>query len=221
MKEWVVIPAFNEEKRLGPVLRQTKKYSKNILVVDDGSRDSTSTIAEKLGVHVLKLNQNHGKGFAMRMGCDFAFDHGANIVVCVDADGQHPSEFIPKLVDELKFKQLDVVFTWRARDKNMPFFRSLGNWSINFIMRFLFGKKQKDMLCGFMAFSSEAYKKLRWQSNRYGVETEITANCIINKLKWSEIPIPTIYLDRNKGVRFKDAFKIVLLMFKLKFRKVY
>ena len=217
MNVWIVIPAFNEEKRIGNVIKETKKYAKNILVVDDGSKDNTSSVAKSFSVEVLVIDPNRGKGFAMRSGCDFAVEHGADVIVCLDADGQHPPEFIPKLVNEFD-KSVDVVFTWRARDKNMPFIRSLGNWSINFLMRVLFGPKRRDMLCGFMAFTSDAYQKLRWNSLRYGVETEITANRIKHKLKWSELPIPTIYLDKNKGVKFKDAVKIGLLMLRLRLK---
>lgn len=218
MAVWVVIPAFNEERRLGAVLKETKKFAKHILVVDDGSADKTSEVAKKAGVDVLTLKRNRGKGFALRAGCDAVLKKGADILICLDADGQHPPSYIPKLLKS--FKNVDVVFTWRARDKSMPFTRALGNWGINFFMRVLFGRKQRDMLCGFTAFTAKAYKKLRWSVDGYGVETEITANCLRNELRWAEIPIPTIYLDRNKGVKLKDAVNIIFFIVRLKFRAV-
>ena len=157
MNAWVVIAAFNEEKHLGNVLKETKKCAKNVVVVDDGSHDKTSTIAKDAGVDVITLKQNQGKGFALRTGCDFAVKKGADVIVSLDADGQHPPSYIPELLKTLK--GLDIVFTWRARDTAMPLTRAIGNWGLNFLMRVLFGPKQQDMLCGFMAYTASTYKK--------------------------------------------------------------
>jgi glycosyltransferase involved in cell wall biosynthesis len=210
MNAWAVIAAFNEEKHLGNVLKETKKYVKNIVVVDDGSRDNTSAIAKSFGVDVIALKQNQGKGFALRAGCDFAVKKGADVIVSLDADGQHPPSYIPKLLNALE--GVDIVFTWRARDKGMPLTRAIGNWGLNFLMRVLFGPKQRDMLCGFMAYTAAAYKKIRWNAKRYGVETELTANCLAKKLRWAEIQIPTLYHEKGKGVRLKDAVGIAFFI---------
>lgn len=215
---WVVIPAFNEGRRIDSVLGNVKKVAENILVVDDGSSDDTAAIAEAAGVEVIVLEENKGKGFALRKGCDVAVEKGAKQLVTLDADGQHDPSYIPRLVEKLD-KGHDVCFTYRKRDKNMPWTRALGNWGLNLLMRVLFGKKPRDMLCGFIAYTEGAYKKLRWQADRYGVETELTANCLRNNLDWAEVEIPTIYLDKGKGVKLRDAIEIALFMVKLRFRR--
>lgn len=219
MNVWVVIAAFNEEKHLGNVLKETKKYAKNIVVVDDGSVDNTPVIAENAGLPVIKLRENHGKGYALRTGCDYAAEEGADVIVSLDADGQHPPSYIPKLLSTLEKEKVDIVFTWRARNKAMPLTRAIGNWGLNFLMRVLFGPKQRDMLCGFMVFIVPAYWKIRWTADRYGVETEITANCLTKRLKWTEIQIPTLYHERGKGVKLKDAISIAFFIVWLRLTK--
>ncbi len=219
MNAWVVIAAFNEEKHLGNVLKETKKYAKNIVVVDDGSHDKTSTIAKDAGVDVITLKQNQGKGFALRTGCDFAVKKGADVIVSLDADGQHPPAYIPKLLNTLEKEKVNIVFSWRAHDKHMPLTRAIGNWGLNFLMRILFGPKQRDMLCGFMAYTAPTYKKIRWNANRYGVETELTANCLTNKLRWTEIQIPTLYHEKGKGVKLSDAISIAFFIVWLRLTK--
>jgi len=212
---WVVIPAFNEQRRIKQVLEQVKKQAQNVLVVDDGSADETLKIAKEVGVHVLASEQNQGKGAALRKGCEFAIKQGADILVTLDADGQHDPTCIPKLVEKIE-QGSDVCFTYRKWGKEMPWTRRLGNWSLNAFMRILFGRKPRDMLCGFVGYTKEAYKKLKWETNRYGVETELVANCVRRKLDWTEVEIPTIYYETDNGVTLKDAIEIGLFILRLR-----
>ena len=164
---WVIIPAYNEEKELGNVLQRTKRYARNILVVDDGSTDSTSKIARDASIHVLRLNKNQGKGVALRAGCDYAVKRGARILVAMDADGQHDPAYIPTLLKELRNEKTDIVYTRRILNKSMPFRFTLGNLILNNITHVLFGIKLGDTQCGFRAFTSEAYQAIRWKVERY------------------------------------------------------
>lgn len=213
---WVVVPAFNEESRLGSVLDNLKKITSNIIVVDDGSKDNTTNVAKSKKVKVITLLPNQGKGVAVRTGMDAAVESGAKILISIDSDGQHRPSDIPKLVRKLVNENLDIVFTYRPRDKKMPSHKRFGNWGLNMWMRVLFGKKPRDMLCGFMAYTSDAYKVLRWNAKRYGIETEIIARCVKNNLKWSELEIPTIYNDKQSGIKIRDGVKLALFMTKLR-----
>lgn len=213
---WVVVPAFNEESRLGKVLDGLKKITSNVIVVDDGSKDGTTGVAKSKKVKVITLSPNQGKGVALRTGMDAAVKEGAKILVSIDADGQHRPNDVPKLVEKLRNENLDVVFTYRPRDKSMPAYKKFGNWGLNMWMRVLFGPKPKDMLCGFMAYTSDAYKILRWNTKRYGIETEVIARCVKNNLKWSELEIPTIYNEKRSGIRMRDGVKLAFFMAKLR-----
>lgn len=209
-KVWVVIPAHNEEKHIEEVIKKTKKFAKNILVVDDGSKDKTVIIAEKSGAFVLKHIVNLGKGAALKTGCEYAIKKGAEKIVALDADGQHDPKEIPEFVKALN--DADIVFGYRRLNKNMPFVLRYGNWFIFFMTKLLFGLKIVDTQCGYRAFKSDAYNKIKWDSQDYSMESEIVANTGKAHLKYSQIPIETIYSDKYKGTTVIDGIRIVLNM---------
>ena len=214
-KVFAVIPAHNEEKHIGNVVRQTKKYVDNVVVVDDGSKDRTKAMAEKSKAAVLRHIVNLGKGVAVKTGCDYAVNHNADVIVIIDADAQHDPEEIPKFLQNIK--KCEVVLGYRKPNKNMPLVLRFGNWFINKIIRFLYGVKIRDSQCGYRAFTSEAYKKLRWKASDYSMESEMIAKIGKHRLPYKEIPIETIYSDKYKGTTIIDGIKIVfnLLLWKL------
>jgi len=215
---WVVIPAYNEEKRIGSVLRKTKRYARRILVVDDGSSDKTAKVAKQAGVLVLRLKKNRGKGGALRAGCDFAVKKGAKLLVNIDADGQHDPALIPKLIETVEKKKVDVVFTYRLPSGQMPKVHVFGNWVLNMWTKVLFGRTMKDTQCGYRAFKRTAYPILRWQANRYAMESELAVKCLMSDLKFAELPIPTVYEPGKKGVTVWDGIKIAVHLLRLRLK---
>jgi len=212
---FAVIPAHNEEKHIGDVVRQAKKYVDNAVVVDDGSRDGTVEEAKKSGAIVLKHLVNLGKGAALKTGCDYAIKNKADIIVAIDADAQHNPKEIPKFIGAVKMH--DVAIGYRKLNMSMPFILRFGNWFINKTIRFLYGVKIKDSQCGYRAFTSEAYKKLRWKASDYSMESEMIAKIGKHRLSYAEVPIETIYSDKYKGTTILDGIKIVfnLLLWRL------
>lgn len=207
-KVWIIIPARNEEKRILPVIRKTKKFADNVIVVDDGSNDSTRKILEKEDVLVLKHIVNMGKGAALKTGCDYAKKHGAEILVVMDADGQHKPEDVPKLVHTLEKNNLDIVFGSRQQNKRMPFIFRWGNQVLSRLTQGITKVKIQDTQCGFRAFTINAYRKIRWEATDYTIESEMVAKVGKNHLKYKEIPIQTIYLDKYKGTTIFHGLKI-------------
>lgn len=205
---WVIIPGYNEEKNIAKVIEKTIKFCKNIVVVDDGSSDSTSENAAK--AIVLKHIINLGKGAALKTGVEYAIRQGARIIVALDADGQHDPAMIPEFLKTLD--DCDIVFGYRKLSSRMPLIMRLGNWTINTMTEIIFGIKLKDTQSGYRAFKAKAYRKLRWDATDYFVETEMVANVGKKKLKYKQIPIATIYADKYKGTTVIDGIKIVLNM---------
>ena len=208
---WVIIPAYNEEKNIGDIINKCKNYVDNIIVIDDGSRDKTYEVAKSKNVIVLKHILNLGKGAALKTGCDYAIDHSAEIMVVLDADGQHDPDKIPEFLEALDDK--DIVFGYRSFDKNMPLILKFGNGFINIITKLLFKINLKDTQSGFRAFTSHAYRKIKWKAQNYDMESEMIAKVGKHHLRYKEIPIQTIYLDTAKGTTIFDGIKIVLKMF--------
>lgn len=214
---WAVIAAFNEEKDIGLVLSEVKKYTPNIVVVDDGSKDKTCQIAKENNVYVLKHIVNLGKGAALKTGCDFAVKNKAKILILIDADGQHDPEEIPNFLKEIK--ENDIVFGYRKFSRAMPLIFKIGNTLINRMTRFLYDINLNDTQSGYRALTADAYKKIRWKSADYSVESEMIANAGKNHLRYKQIPIETVYSDKYKGSTLFDGIKIVCNMFLWRLRK--
>ena len=208
MKFAVVVPAYNESRHIGKVLREIKKHIDFIIVVDDGSRDNTSEIVQKEGVLIVRHRINLGKGAALKTGTELAFKKGADAIIMLDSDGQHNPDDIPRFIKEIQ-KGYDVVIGSRKFDLGVPLVRFLGNKFASVIINICFGIYVGDLLCGFRAFTKKAYKSIRWKSARYGVETEMVARIGRNKLKFSELPVESIYLDKYKGVTILDAISVL------------
>ncbi len=209
-KTFAIIPAYKEEKHISKVIKKTKKFCKNIIVVDDGSDDKTHESAEKEKVFVLRHIVNLGKGAALKTGAEYAIKKGAEVLIFLDADGQHKPEDIPRFLKALE--NADIVFGSRELNKKMPFVLKFGNWFIYQVNKLLFKINITDTQSGYRAMTVKAYKRIRWKSNNYSVESEMIANAGREKLKYEEIKIHTIYSDNYKGTTVMDGIKIVLNM---------
>lgn len=207
---WVIIPAYNEQRHIGSVISGAKRFAVNVVVVDDGSNDRTSEIAKASGVIGLRHLVNLGKGCALKTGCDYAVSNGAKNIVVIDADGQHKPGQIPQFLRSLK--SVDIVFGYRTFNKKMPFVLRFGNSIISYMTKHVFGISLRDTQCGYRAFSVNAYRKVRWESKDYAMESEMVINAAKKKLRFKEIAIDTIYADRYKGTTLMDGIKITVKM---------
>lgn len=208
-----IIPAFNEAATIREVIEKTKKHVDKVIVVDDGSSDNTFDESKKADLRLRHI-LNMGKGLALKTGFEAALKLNADIIITLDSDAQHDPEEIPKFLE--KIKDHDIIIGTRGLNKKMPIIFRIGNSVIHSIFIVLFNLKIKDTQCGFRAFKSEIYPKIKWMALNYAVETEMLAKAGKNNLKIGEIPIKTIYQDKYKGTTILDGVKIVLNMFKWK-----
>ena len=218
MKIFLVIPGYNEGPRVGSVIIHAKKYVKDVVFVDDGSEDDTFARASKTGVKVLRHSENLGKASAIRTGADYACRKGADAIVFMDSDQQHDPRDVPRLVEALKDQ--DIVFACRdLRSKSMPFIKRVGNSFFDVLFRIMFGIAISDTQSGFKIMTSVAYKKLDLKSRDYNVESEMAAKTARLKLKFSQIPIETVYKDVRKGTGFLDGVSVTLAILRLRFSR--
>ena len=218
---WAVIPAYNEEKNISSIIKKSKKYVEQVVVVDDGSKDKTKKIAEKERAIVITHIVNLGKGASLKTGCDYAVKKGAKFIVVLDADAQHEPDDIPRFIDKLR--KYDIVFSYRRASRQMPLILRFGNWFISGATKILYGISISDTQSGYRAFSREAYKKIRWNASDYSMESEMISRAGKQRLKYVQIPIETIYSDKYKGTTIIDGVKIVLNMiwWKLDYKKIH
>jgi len=216
MKLSIVVPTYNEGKRVIDTVNKILSETKNIIiVVDDGSTDKTfemlfNNFDKNKRVFLLSHILNLGKGAAMKTGVKMAWKLKCTGIIFVDADGQHNPKHIGAF--ERALVKSDLVFGYRSMGVEMPAVRRYGNiFSVNLI-KILFYINRTDLLCGFFGFNRVIYKKIRWESSRYGVETEIATRVGKNKTPFFEVKVDTIYIDKYKGVTIFDAFKILLML---------
>lgn len=209
MKSCIVIPAYNESKRIGKVLMELKGRNLPIIVVDDGSRDQTWEKAKEYGVVMLRHKINLGKGAALKTGCEAAFAMGADTVIMMDSDGQHKAEDLPRFLEKIQSGKFDVVFGSRNMGLGVPLIRFIGNKMASVLISLLFGIYISDLICGYRALTKKAYTLMNLKSSDYGIETEMVIKTAQSKLRYCEISIETIYYDKFKGVTILNALDIL------------
>lgn len=194
MQIYIVIPAYNEEKRIGAVVRDVrKKKYRHIIVVDDGSQDKTSEIAKHAGALVVRHAVNRGKGAAVKTGIMAAKHKGATIVVTLDADGQHNPQDIAKCVAPL-MKKFDVVLGSRFLKKNeIPFSRWISNKIANVITTIVCGVAVSDSQCGLRGYGERALLRLNFLGDRYDFDSEVLRGIRQARLRFTEVPIDVRY----------------------------
>lgn len=219
MKIAIVLPAYNEEKHIVSVLAELKKTNLLIVVIDDGSTDTTSLKLRAMGksgkVVVLTHKVNLGKGAAMKTGADFAFSKGYGAVVFMDSDSQHNPHDLTHFTEALS-AGYEIVYGSRNMQMGMPFVRYIGNKAASILVNVLFGVYISDILCGFRGITKNAYKKIKWESSGYAVETEMIIRAAKKQVKFTEVPVQTLYHDNFKGVTIFDAFGILFAVIRWK-----
>ena len=197
MKTLIIIPAYNEELTIGSVVALARKYG-DVLVVDDGSADRTSEIAQNAGALVLRHETNRGKGEALRTGFKYALLKGYDVVVTLDADGQHNPGEIPKLLEPILKDEADMVIGSRFLDgakKSIPLYRRLGLWILNTTTNASLDGNLKvtDSQSGFRAMNRRVLESLNLNSSGYNVESEMIAQLSEKGIRIVEVPINVRY----------------------------
>lgn len=219
MKTIVVIPAFNEEKVIGGIIDELKKYHyHDIIVVDDSSDDDTADVAEKSGAIVLRHLINRGQGAALKTGIIYALQGGADIIVTFDADGQHQVADIEKLIKPILEGKAGVVLGSRFLNNasvNIPSFRKFILKLATIFTRITSKLNVTDTHNGLRAFSREAIKKIEIRQDRMAHASEILDEVHRNKLSYMEVPVVINYNEYSvsKGQSSMAFGKIILKYF--------
>ena len=192
----VVIPAFRAAAALRDVLARTRRQAPaaRVFVVDDGSDDATAEVAASAGATVLRHAENRGKGSALATGLAAAVDAGADAVVTLDADGQHPPEAIPLLLGPVAAGAADLVVGARARDPGvMPRGRRLTNWLSSTLLSRAVGFAVPDSQSGLRAMRRAVAAAVRPAGTRYEYETEFLFLAARRGFRIAAVAVPTVY----------------------------
>lgn len=213
-----IIPALNEEKNIGFVVRSLKQTSPwlDVLVIDDGSTDQTAEIARGQGAKVISLPVNLGIGGAVQTGFLYAVRNNYDVAMQVDGDGQHRAEETKKLVDPILAGETDVAIGSRFLKKTAykaPWPRRMGMYILSKTIQSVVGKKYTDPTSGFRAYNQKA---LRVVSAHYSIdypEPDSIVTLVKNGLRVTEV---SVEMDaRLSGKSSITPFKSCYYMFKV------
>ncbi|MEM4525962.1 MAG: glycosyltransferase family 2 protein [Methanothermobacter sp.] len=211
----IIVPAYNEEKTILRVLGKLKDRGYTIIVVDDGSTDSTPYLLRRFKdddrVHVYRHIINRGLGAALRTGMEAALSMGSSYIVTFDADGQHDPDDVENVCRPLIDNKADAVIGKRNFSE-MPFSRNIGNFLMNIITLIFYGVWVSDSQSGLRAFTRKAASKIKIEDRGYGVSSEIISQIKRRGLRLEEIPIKTIYTPEtiSKGTNLSIGIKILI-----------
>jgi glycosyltransferase involved in cell wall biosynthesis len=193
------MPAYNEEKTIAKITIRALQQVDRVLVVDDGSSDATAEIAEKLGAVVVRHERNFGKGKAVRTMFDWARANQVDVLVTLDADGQHQAEEIPRLLNPIIEGKADISIGSRfvGVDSEMPKHRQWGAKTISGVVSSVASLQIKDTESGFRAYGSKALSVLRPSEMGMGAESGLLLQASEKGLAIIEVPVTVLY----KGLR--------------------
>lgn len=221
----IIVPAYNEELRLGDSTREILKYirdkniSAELIITDDGSTDATASVAKEacaefpeIHTNVIRYDKNRGKGFAVKTGFIYSKN---DIAVFSDADLSTPISELPRLVKPIENGEFDVTLGSRALDRKLieirqPWRREQGGKIFNWFVKKLIGLPFEDTQCGFKAFNMKKFRPLldKMTIDRFGFDIEFIYAAFQAKLLIKEIPIRWSHCEGTKVSIFRDGLRM-------------
>lgn len=218
---FMVIPAYNEETRVQPVIEKIADLGYKMIVINDGSSDNTLDklleSQKKYPDNIFILNHllNRGMGAAISTGLEAVKKHHPKYIVNIDADGQHDINDIDKVCEPLVKGYADAVIGVRPF-KDMPFSRSFANNVMNLLTRIFYRVNVSDSQTGFRAFTYETLEKVDIKARGYIIASEFLRQFKDKGIRLKEVTITTIYTPETqaKGTNAKVGLKIMIRMIK-------
>ncbi|MBP0905265.1 DUF2062 domain-containing protein [Mariniflexile gromovii] len=218
LKVCVLIPTYNNERTLKRVVEGVLQYTTHVIVINDGSTDSTTQILKNYSqLEQIHVPKNKGKGNALRVGFKKAIALGYHYAITIDSDGQHFPKDIPVFIDALEKaenKNLLLIGARNMSQEGVPGKSSFGNKFSNFWFWFETGIKLTDTQSGFRLYPLKTLEKLKFYTNKFEFEIEVIVKAAWNDVEVKNVPIAVLY-DTNERVShfrpFKDFTRISIL----------
>ena len=190
----VCIPALNAEKSIGRIVKKCLNHVDEVIVCDDGSSDNTATIARENGAEVISHEKNQGYGAALMTLFDQARKKDTDVMITLDADGQHDPNDIPLFLKKMKENKSDIVIGSRfLNNKKRPSYRNTGIKVITSTLNLGNGLKITDGQSGFRTYSKIALNQINITEKGMSASSEILQKASNKNLSISEVPITVSY----------------------------
>ncbi len=216
-KVTVAIPAFNEERFIGSVVIKALQYTDDVIVIDDGSSDSTIYIAEQAGAKVLRHETNKGKSEAVNSALVYARRNGSDALVFIDGDGQHKPDEINQVLAPVLRREADMVVGSRflSIKSDIPSYRKVGQHAFTTVTNVAANVPVTDSQSGFRAFSRKAIEVLHFNGTGLSVESEMQFQAKEHNLIIAEVAISVVYAEKAKRNPFAHGMQILSNIVKL------
>ena len=221
----ILIPAYNAEHSIPELLKRIRALEcqpAHIVLVDDGSRDNTASLAAENGAKVIRLPKNSGKGRALRTGFSYYLDqkYDGNLL-CLDADLQHLPETIPLFLDKVKEQGSRVIIGNRDKSPGkMPLHRILSNRITSGIISLLARQRIPDSQCGFRLIHTDVIRDLDLREDGFQLESEFILKIAKRKIRIDFVTIPVIYSGHGSHIgNVRDTIKFVKLIIRFLLKK--
>ncbi len=206
-KVCVIIPTYNNDRTLKRVIDGVLEYTSHVIIVNDGSTDSTlrilNTFPELEHIH---FSNNKGKGLALRTGFERAISLEYDYAITIDSDGQHFPNDIPAFVDNLKAsetKSLLLIGARNMKQEGVPGKSSFGNTFSNFWFKFETGIKLQDTQSGFRLYPLQDIKPITFFTTKFEFEIEVIVKSAWRDIEVRNIPIQVLYDETERVSHFR------------------
>jgi len=221
MNTWVIIPAYNESQHIYQLVREIKSLSLPVMVVDDGSSDTTYKEAERAAADILLRSEtNRGKGAALDMGIRYLLGHtNLEALIIMDADLQHLTEEIEVFLKKLEEGSDFIVGNRMQNPMGMPLLRLWTNKFMSLLISRICRQKIVDSQCGFKAIKREVLEKIRLETRRYEVDSEIILQACKQGYTIESVPISSVY-HRKQNSRInpiRDSWRFFLFLWRSRY----
>jgi glycosyltransferase involved in cell wall biosynthesis len=208
----VVIPAYDCAETIGAVVAGARRHAADVVVVSDGSRDSTAELARAAGARVEELPRNRGKGVALRRGIDLALERSPDLVVLMDADGQHDPADLPALIAAGRSGEFELVVASRLEDAaRIPPARYWTNYIGTRALTWMTGYLLLDSQSGFRLMVADLARRMDLRAPGYAVETEMLIKAAKLGARLGHVRVRAIYNRETSHYRpLADTFRILL-----------
>lgn len=222
MEKVAILAAYNLENIIGEIVKRTKNFVDDVIVVSDGSNDNTNLKASKAGAKCPPHTFNRGKGYALKKGIEFSKRFNPQIIILMDADGQHLPEEIPYIIEPIEKGIADMVIGSRMRGElRTSTLHKIGNLFLKILSFIITSKWFTDTESGFRAVKAEKLYNLELKSIYYEIESELLLKALHKNYKVVEVPI-TVPIA-VPGITVLDGIKVGIYKLKtgikLKFRR--
>lgn len=213
----VIIPTYNNETSLAGVIADVAEYCKDVIVVNDGSTDSTKPIIESFSfAQMIGYEKNVGKGWALRKAFAYAIEKGYKYAITIDSDGQHFAKDLPAFLDKLKLEQNAIIIGARNMNQDsVPGGSSFGNRFSNFWFKVETGMTSPDTQSGYRLYPLDAIKKMQFFTKKYEFEIEVLVKAAWQGVNIVSVPVTVYYAPKEERIShfrpYKDFFRIGVL----------